>query len=304
MEPVADAQRPVAMPTRRLPLVALATLAIAACTGPTANPSGTPSPTTNPSPSPTQVEGIEHPTGPTDVVLRFEEGGGFVPAEFNATNAPIFTLYGDGTVVFRDPAAQAPELDDGLFRLPPFKTAKLTEAKLQELLVFAVNEGGLGVARERYDNQMVADASTATFFISAAGKEKKVEVYALGMDVPGGADEAIRRAFLQLADELKTFDSEGEYNSVDYVPAAYRGVLFESGGAPVNVQDWPWTDIQPADFTEPAGGGFPRRAFTPDEIAELGVENAEGGVQGINLEDAEGKAYTFVIRPLLPDEEN
>jgi hypothetical protein len=292
------------MPTRRLALVALATLAIAACSSPTAGPSGSPSPTSDPSPSPSQSEGIEHPTGPTDLVLRLEEGGGFVPMEFNAAAAPIFSLYGDGTIVFRDPAATGPEAGDGLFRLPGFKTAKLTEAKVQELLVFAVNEGGLGVARERYDNQMVADASTSTFFISAAGKEKKVEVYALGMDVPGGADEAIRRAFLQLADELKTFDSEGEYNSVDYQPAGYRGVLFESGGAPINMLDWPWPNLEPADFTAPAEGGFPRRAFTPAEIAELGIEQVEGGVQGLNFEGPDNKAYTFVIRPLLPDEEN
>ena len=46
---------------------------------------------------------IEHPTGPTDVVLRYEEGGGFVMPAFLATQAPHFTLYGDGTIVFRNP---------------------------------------------------------------------------------------------------------------------------------------------------------------------------------------------------------
>ena len=40
------------------------------------------------------------------MILRYEEGGGFMMAGFIATQAPIFTLYGDGTVIFRNPALE------------------------------------------------------------------------------------------------------------------------------------------------------------------------------------------------------
>src|SRR5262245_25122847 len=77
-------------------------LAVVAACSPASAPSATPvasatpgtaGPTTNP--TSTQIAGIQHKTGASDVVLRLESGGGFVPIDFLATNAPIFTLYGD-----------------------------------------------------------------------------------------------------------------------------------------------------------------------------------------------------------------
>ena len=52
---------------------------------------------------------------PTDVILRYDEGGGFVMPAFAAANVPHFTLYGDGTVVFRDPAVEAPPTQGSVF---------------------------------------------------------------------------------------------------------------------------------------------------------------------------------------------
>ncbi len=303
---MADRRRPVAMPTRRLALVALATFAIVACSSPTASPSGSPGPSANPTASPTPTdaaEGIKHPTGATDVILRVESGGGMIPVDMTPYNVPIFTLYGDGTAIFRNADAVGPESDDGLFRNAPLRAAKLTEGAIQELLAFAVNEGGLGVARERYDNMQVTDMPTTTFFVSAADKEKTVSVYALGMQEPG-ADAAVLNALTELLDRLSKFDSDGAYGGTEYAPPAYRGILWESGGAPANSIDWPWPEIEPADFVAPAEGGFPRRAFSLEEVADLGLEGIEGGVHGLNLEGPDGKAYSFVLRPLLPDEEN
>src|SRR4029453_18860349 len=67
------------MPKIRLPL-ATVTLALAPGAAPAAP--GPPSPGASaPPPSPTQ-SGVDHPTGATDVVLRMEVGGGFVPIDF------------------------------------------------------------------------------------------------------------------------------------------------------------------------------------------------------------------------------
>ena len=59
-------------------------------------------------PSPSDFGGVDHATGATDVLLRFDQGGGFVMPAFLATSAPIFTLYGDGTIIFRNPSLEGP----------------------------------------------------------------------------------------------------------------------------------------------------------------------------------------------------
>nr|MBA2757141.1 hypothetical protein [Chloroflexota bacterium] len=78
-----------------------------ASVGPSAARATVPAPSTSNEPS--QDPGIEHATGATDIVLRYEEGGGFVMPSFLATNVPHFTLYGDGTVIFRNPMLEAPQ---------------------------------------------------------------------------------------------------------------------------------------------------------------------------------------------------
>jgi len=291
------------MPTRRHALIALVLVTLAACSGPTASPPGSANPTS--SPAPTETDGIAHPTGATDIVLRLEEGGGFVPVEFLATNAPSFTLYGDGTVVFRNPADQAPEMNDGLFRGIPFSIARIPEAKVQELLNFAITEGGLGVARERYDNAQVADASTSTFTIQAGGRTKTVAVYALGMEPPDDPEAAIRRAFNTLAERLRDFDAAGDLTTAAYAPAAYRGTLIEAQGAGPAIIAWPWPAVKVSDFKNPGDPnalGFPRRVMSLEEIETLGVAKPEGGVQGLYLKSPDDKIYSFSLRPLLPDE--
>ena len=159
---------------------------------------------------------IEHKTGATDVVLRFEEGGGFVMPAFMATTVPHFTLYGDGTIVFRDPMLEVPPSQGSAFVMNPMRTAKMSEEQVQELLAYALGEGGLAGARANYTNDMVADASTATIFsIDAGGIKKDVSVYALGMEVPAGqpgaADGPARAAFQKLGQTLTSVDAGGTF---------------------------------------------------------------------------------------------
>jgi hypothetical protein len=47
----------------------------------------------------------------------------------------------------------------------------------------------------------------------------------------------------------------------------------------------------------------PRHTLSAADVAELGLDGIEGGVQGIVLVDAGGERYGFALRPLLPDEE-
>jgi hypothetical protein len=168
---------------RQTVLAALSVLLVACSGGATATSQPSTTPTVSASPSGGGFGAIEHATGATDVLLRFEQGGGFVAPGFLATQAPIFTLYGDGTIVFRNPAQDPLPAVGSIIPERAFRTAHLTEEQIQGVLEDALGPGGLGVARTEYRNDQIADAPTATFTVNAGGLNKKVSVYALDMDV-------------------------------------------------------------------------------------------------------------------------
>ena len=295
--------------TPALAVTFVACSASGASTAPSAVPSGSPSASPSEAPSGSPIGGgVDHKTGATDVLLRYGEGGGFMMAGAAATQVPHFTLYGDGTVIFRNPMLEVPAPQGSVMTANPMRTAKLSEEQIQELLVLALGEGGLAAARENYGNDMVADASTAEFTIDAGGIQKTVSVYALGMDAPNGADAQARTAFQELADTLNDFDQGGSIPTDVYEPAQYRGVLLESPDmdAP-DLREWPWADLTVADFTtdaDPNGIAFPHRTMTPDEIDQLDVDAYEGGFAGLPLQGTDDKLYTMSLRPLLPDDES
>jgi len=296
--------------TAALLLASALTVVVAACSGggasavPSTGGSGDPASSPDASPA---VGGIGHPTGADTVILRYDEGGGFVPPAFTAANVPPFTLYGDGTAVFRDPAVEAPPMQGSVFVMNPLQAAKLSEQQIQDVLAFALGEGGLAAARPEYLNQMIADASTATFTIDTDDIKKTVAVYALGMDDPQGADAPARAAFKRLADRLVGLGSGGAVTAADYVPAGYRVSLFEAPGvvAP-DVVAWPWEDLALADFAtdpDPNAFQFPYLDMTPEQVAELGVDGPEGGFQNLVITAPDGvTTYQLSARPLLPGE--
>lgn len=276
----------------------------AAPTGaPTSGPSGTP---VGSAPAPL-IDGISHPTGATDVVLRFDEAGGFVPVEFLAAHVPYFTLYGDGSVVFVQTSANVQPAEDGISRGYPLRTGKLTEAQVQDLLEFALRDGGLAIAKAEYQNPLVADAPTAIFEVNADGGKKKVSVVALGMEGEQGPDTAIKASMAKLGERLRDFDRGGTLSSAAFAPAGYRAVLMDaSGGGSGPARPWPWPSLTLDDFSfppDPSALQQGTRVLSPDELAAIGVEGLENGVQsGLTVTGPDKKPYTLVIRPLLPDE--
>jgi hypothetical protein len=296
--------------TMRPILLGLISALLVACTGSGPGASATTQPSAS-SPSPTPSGGgfgtIEHATGSTDVLLRFEEGGGFVAPAFLATQAPIFTLYGDGTVVFRNPMQDPLPMVGSVMPDRSFHTAHLTEDQIQTLLEDALGRGGLGTARTEYLDNQIADAPTATFTINAGGLSKRVAVYALGLDVQDSPDSPARSAFKQLAERLQDFDRGGAYSTSEYVPERYRGILMDGLSGAQDAKPWPWTDLKPADFVanpDPNASQLPSRVLTVADVESLGINPYRGGFQGLTLVGPSGdsKAYSFSLRPLLPDE--
>ena len=290
----------------RAAAAALLAVSMAACStaaAPSATPGSTAAPSQGPStaPPPTPVAtsgGLEHPTGATDIVLRFEETGGFVPIEHNATYAPSFTLYGDGTIVFRDPYAVGPDAGNNVRLSVPFQAVKLDEAGIQALLEQALNVGGLAIAGGPYSGMLI-DIPTSTFTISVGGKTKQVSVTGLSPEShPENA--AIIGQLADFAEFLRTF-ADKTAGEAPYLPAAYRGVLFEVEQPMGPVVAWPWTDLTVDDFAGGENELFKTATLTPAQVEALGIDGVEGGMTGVAVQ-SEGKLYTFSIRPLLPDE--
>jgi hypothetical protein len=305
-----DAPRP-RRPGRLLAAPALLALVTVACSpaaptgaptspstsgGPSAGPSGGPS--DGPSAAPT-TGAIPHPTGAKDVVLRMEEVGGFAPIELSATYTPSFTLYGDGTVIWRDNQAPPPESSDNLIRTTALMTVKLDEAQVQALLDDAIGPGGLGIATGPYNEMAGADIPSTVFTINAGDlrEPKVVDVVGMSPDMHPQNVQVIN-ALIGLAEKLRTFDTL--VDAQPYAPSAWRGVLIPTDQAFGPVVDWPWKDVEPADF----GGDnefFRINDLTSEQVAAIGIDDLAGGVSGFVLQDGED-LYSFAVRPLLPDE--
>lgn len=303
------------MPRRfRAPSGALAlagllfTSVLAACSSAAASPAATGGPGGSPAPVPSATlppGSVEHATGATDLVLRFEEGGGFVAPGFLVTEGPAFSLYGDGTVIFRDPATNPPDALGNVSFNTPYQIARLTEEQVQTLLAFAIGPGGLGVSRASYQLP-VADAPTTTFTLTAGGITKETSVNGLGFGAgQAGPDTAILAQLASLRTRLAGIGNDivGE---APWAPDRFRGILTPLEGQALGpVSKWPWTTIQPSDFVAPADPNlpsFPRRTLLPPDLAALGIPHLDGGARGIFLSGPDGKTYELALRPLLPDE--
>lgn len=291
------ARRAVPTPWAALLLVA----AVAACTGPGAT--ATPAASATPGGS---LGPIAHPTGADEVILRYDVAGGFVPMEWAMVHVPRFTLYGDGTVIFVDTSIQPPRRGDGVVVESPIRTTVLDEEAIQELIAFALREGGLAIARERYENGMVMDAPTTTFELNADGDAKTVAAYALGLEGEPDADAATKALLVALTRRLDGFDPGGAAGSLPWAPLAYRAWLREDEPTPGSiVRSWPWTAFGPGGFVvddAPGSFGLPSRVVTAAEAALLAIDGIEGGMHGLVLAAPAGGTWSLVLRPLLPDE--
>ncbi len=273
---------------------------------PSGSPSGTPSPTPIPSPSPSPTfnpDQIEHPTGANDIILRMGSGGGHMLFGFDLISAPVFTLYGDGTVIFQPvdnrgaPFGAVPNL--------PWTIGHMDEEGIQALLLYALDTGRLANAKANYDHPGIADAGTTVFNLNAGGVEKVVTVYALfEASDPTAPDPIDRAGMSQLQTLLTNFEQEADSTLLDaatFEPEFYRVTLLEGFGEPLGeVLEWPWDDLTMADFPsgdEPGGIAI----LDAEHVAQL-MEVPNGGQFGIWIEDPDGTRVQAAVRPLLPDE--
>ena len=300
------ARRRGAMPTfrprrgprrpRQLPLVA--------CGGP--SPSGSPNGSPNPSASPsTGAFGpIDHATGPTDVLLRYDQGGGFVMPAFLATQAPIFTLYGDGTIIFRNPAAESPPAVGAVQPFNPFRIAKLSEEQIQALLERRPRRGRPRAPPARTTPTTVwptrGPRSSRSTPAGCRRRSRSTRWASKARTPRTRSPEPPSRSW---PSGWATSTTTAPFATQVYTPEAYRGVLMDGFPGDAGARPWPWKDPQPEAFVMPANPNafqMATKVLTAAQVGALGIDPHEGGLQGLTLISPDGQAVFAVAAPVAP----
>ncbi len=290
----------------RLVAAILLSLLAAACGDASEPPATRPSTTT----STTDPRVLDLPTGSDEVVLRVAGGGGLVMPEFNLTNLPEFTLYGDGTVVtegiqvatFPGPA------------LPPLVSLRLTPEGIERLVADALAHG-LDAPLDDYGFPGVADAETTVFTLNAGGEEHRAAVYALGIRAEGPAADmseaqvAARDRLFVLRDLLT--DTAGyPAGHVAEAEQAYRADRLMVAARP-GYQPDPSLEQEPVEW--PLGDLTAAGAEMPPPFEEFRCFEVSGQDLTTLRQTAErataltpwtsgGAQWRIVFRPLLPDD--
>jgi hypothetical protein len=311
-----DARNPDRLTRARITLsltAGMVALVLAGCAG-AAGGSGEPPlgsegpPSSSASPS---ALGIDHPTRPRDLVVRYEETGGFVAPQMLLSRYPVISVYGDGSVITEGPI---PMIYPGP-ALPNLLVRTISEAGIQKLLTLAGDAGLLG-PDAAYDGTGIADATTAQFTVVARGSRHTVTAYALGEDaMDTGLDPATaaaRARLRQFATALTGLDATlGSGNTSPDSAYRYDEVRIyvtpgapESGDATISRDPLAWPlSIPLASFGQPvqdvrAGarcgsvGGADLDALMPLMERATQITGWSSG----------GSTYTLTLHPLLPDQ--
>ncbi|MEO8422636.1 MAG: hypothetical protein ABI595_01845 [Actinomycetota bacterium] len=251
------------------------------------------------------------PTGPGQLVLRIEQGGGFVAIQYNLTRMPMLSLYDDGLLV--TPGAQI-EIYPGP-ALPALSQQHLSPDAIR-LLIQAAIDVGLDKDRDYTDlgSTMISDAPTTTFTLTIDGQTHTTQVYALDFDL-GPAPDRMSKEELQARKDLQAFQAKASDLSwlpdgsvTDqglYQPTALR--IFSSPyqpdpeltQAPIAWPLTPGLDLF-GDSEQSTPGGMRCGTVADDETASL-LSLAEQANQ-LTPWTSDGTRYGLLFRPLLPDE--
>lgn len=303
---------------------ALAAAVVAACGegrtsgGQEVSPAPSPTPVTQPSPTASPTTGasrIPHPDGPDELVLRIERTGGFVPQFHAVTELPLFSLFGDGSVVTLGPQIMIYPPP----ALPNVLVTKLTEEGVQAILQ-AAEEAGLLAGDRSYELGTIADATTTVFTVNARGKTSVVRVYALleadpndpGIPEDERADRERLRAFYERALSFPAWLPE---RAIAVPERPYRVERLQLVVVPVDSRTEPQApDVQPGELDWPLATpleqfGDPHPNLWPEarcgvvEQAELAVVlEAMAQANTLTRWRSAGALYHVYPRPLLPDE--
>lgn len=255
--------------------------------------------------------GPTSPTGSHQLLLRIEQGGGFVAIQYSLTQMPMMSLYDDGLVL--TPGAQI-EIYPGP-ALPALSQQRVSPAAIQLLLQAAI-DAGLDKGRDFTDlgSTMISDAPTTTFTLTVDGQTHTTQVYALDFDLgpnPDGMSEEESQArkdllaFQAKASDLSWLPEGSLTDQGVYQPTALRIFSGPYQPDPELTQTpiaWPLTpglDLFGAS-AQNTPGGMRCGTVTGDDAASL-LPLVEQANQ-LTPWTSDGTRFGLLFRPLLPDE--
>lgn len=262
-----------------------------------------------PQPGDTSPRGIPHAQAPSDLLLRWGYEGGFTPPEFQLTNLPSFSLYGDGTIVRPGPQM---EIYPGP-ALPALETTRLDERGIQAILQAAL-DADLATVTDLTDMGSVgiADAAETVFTLRFGEVDRSVRIYALaelGGQMPGMSDDEFHArkrllAFVEQLSSLETWLPEGSVSgSTVFEPSGTRAFVTRYRGRPDLPQEpiaWPLATPL-GGIGADAGAGFRCVAVTGQDWAQV-LQPAASTASQLSPWTSEERRYAVAFRPLLPDE--
>ena len=243
---------------------------------------------------------IDHPTGPTDIVLRVAEEGGFMMMETVMARVPRFTLYGDGRVLISTPAEAAKAAPGNGLPAEVLRETHLTEDEVQAVLRSALVDGKVGIAKEEFP-VMVMDVPTTVIELQAGGVDKQIAVAGLGMEPPPGPDAAVltrarraRRAARRDPDRRRLRGARlGRGPRPDGTRAGHRHGATGRGPRP--------RPRRSSSRRPTTSSGSRPTCLTAAESEAIGT--APGDAAGpFTYDGPDGKTYVVVVRPAMPEE--
>jgi hypothetical protein len=253
-------------------------------------------------------QGIEHPTGADDVVLRWSYEGGFVPVEYELRRLPSWSLFGDGTIVVQGPVIEIYPPP----AWPNLLATRISEDGIQAILEEA-RDAGLTDGDASYDYPCITDMPSTVFTTNAGGTTSVVSAYALGGEDQAGTcpdvdDEAraALAAFQAKLGDLGSWLPEGSIGQEEPFDLQQLRVYvlpyLEQPELEQEPVEWPLA-VPLSDFGEPDPGPVEDARCGVVEGADLDALRRVGeGTNEATPWVSDGIEYRLILRALLPDE--
>jgi hypothetical protein len=242
---------------------------------------------------------IHHPTGATDLILRWETTGGFVAPESILGRIPAFSLYGDGTLITEGVQT---DIYPGP-ALPPLLEQRVSEAGIQAILA-AAEAAGLMHGDVTFP-PCAADVPSTVVTLNAGGRSSVVTLG--GLTTCAGSDNRAEEKVTSFLGTLATLPSWLPAGSIGrdepYGPTALRVFVRRyQPDPPLTEPPVRWPAAPLSSFDQPAGVLEGVTCGVVGGADAAGVLAAARNANQLTPWVSRGERFSLVLRPLLPDE--
>jgi hypothetical protein len=234
-----------------------------------------------------------------ELVLRVSTYGGFISLDYQLTELPIISVYGNGTVITAGPA---PAIYPGP-AVPAVTVRQISGDDVSRLVDLAV---AAGVGGDDDGSPLAEDAGYTRFILRTDAGLRVSDVYALGASTGVAPPQLAARTKLStLLHQLTDLSGTLGVNppSQPYRPTALAALA--SAWAPPSVPApppvaWPAAALPGPD--EEGGTKLPAHCLIVTGADATAVLAAASRANSVTPWTSAGSRWTVALRPLLPDE--